>query len=232
MTVNSVITSLEEVKELLLQARLLKQENTSKSHESIVKHISEEFRAVMFEDDYERIYRTGLQHGDYFCILTDDSYLRFNAQTVSNHIKLSYQYCPNPRSYKTYPEFLKEMGLEEFQNTDIAMEDYDQYVSEAKLNSKILPIRYDYDELSHRVPDHATSHIHFGFFEHVRIPVSKMLTPQAFVILIIKIFYFRTWQLCQDNEKYMNIEVNHKNRCSLRESELFDKKEKIHFFLE
>lgn len=230
MTINSIITSLDEVKVLLTEAGLWKQENTATSRDYLVKHISEEFRSVMYLDDYENIYKTALKCGDYFCILSDDSFIRFNATKEGSSLKLSYSYCPNPRDYKTYEEFIKDIGFEEFEETDMALEEYDQYRSEAKLNSKILPIRYDYDEKSHTVPDHATSHIHFGFFEHVRIPVAKILSPQAFTILIIKNLYYQNWKECHDKETYKRIETKHKKKCSELLSTLFCEEEKKYLY--
>lgn len=231
MTVNSVITSLTKVKTLLEEADILKQINNTRPPEQIVKYISEEYRSVMYGDDYEKKYRIALENGDYYCLLKDDSFLNFNAAKKEGGIQLSYRFYPNPRDYQTYEEFLLTEEFEEFKDDGVAHEFYEQYVSEAKLKAGILPIRYDYDQLSYQKLQHAASHIHFGFSEHMRIPISRIITPIAFTILVIKNIYYCNWQNCYQKEEYKTIEIAHKNKCDELSSDEFCEEEKRYLFL-
>jgi hypothetical protein len=56
-----------------------------------------------------------------------------------------------------------------------------------------FPIRFDFDPSAHRDVLHPQSHMTLGQFENCRIPVSNPVTPNAFVMFLLRNFYFRSY---------------------------------------
>lgn len=57
-----------------------------------------------------------------------------------------------------------------------------------------FPIRFDYDPVSHKDIEHPKSHITFGQYENCRIPVDSAVSPNAFVMFLLRNFYSRSFQ--------------------------------------
>lgn len=56
-----------------------------------------------------------------------------------------------------------------------------------------FPIRFDFDPGAHKDVLHPRSHLSLGQFENCRIPVSNPVTPNAFVMFLLRNFYFRSY---------------------------------------
>lgn len=71
-----------------------------------------------------------------------------------------------------------------------------------------FPIRFDYDPASHKDVDHPRSHLTLGQYQNCRIPVSSPVSPNAFLIFILRNFYFRAYKRYQNkyNKKLPHIE--------------------------
>lgn len=165
MTINSLLTALDEVKYLLSEANILKYENTSRARSIVNAKLSAEFLSIMYSDDYDNIYKTAMKNNDFDFVLIDDSFIQFSAIKGENELvdgKIRFAYFPNPRSYQTYHEFLEENGFSYDEVGDELAEVYEQYISEAKLKNFVTPIRYDYDYRSYDMTNHSVSHLHIG----------------------------------------------------------------------
>ena len=188
----------------------------------------------MFADDYELIYKTAMKHLDYDFLLEDDSFFQFSAIKGKTNLedgKLRYAYYPNPREYSTYLEFLSENNLNYDECGDCFCEEYYQYISEAKLKNAITPIRYDYDFSEYDSKKHPISHLHIGMEQTVRMPIARFITPQEFVILVIRNIYFEKWTKILDSEAYIKILKKSKKDNNLLKDEYFKPSEKRHLFL-
>ena len=79
MTINSLLTALDEVKLLLSEANILKYENTSRARSIVNTKLSAEFLSIMYSDDYDNIYKTAMKNNDFDFVLFDDSFIQFSA---------------------------------------------------------------------------------------------------------------------------------------------------------
>ena len=234
MTINSLLTALDEVKYLLSEANILKYENTSRARSIVNAKLSAEFLSIMHSDDYDNIYKTAMKNNDFDFVLIDDSFVQFSAIKGTNELvdgKIRFAYFPNPRSYQTYHEFLEENEFSYDEVGDELVEVYEQYISEAKLKDFVTPIRYDYDYKSYDMTNHSVSHLHIGREENIRIPLSKMLSPQAFTVLIIKYLYLEHWKKAISKDSFKNIFEKSKQKCVALDNELFSEFEKFQLYL-
>lgn len=57
-----------------------------------------------------------------------------------------------------------------------------------------FPIRFDYDPDSHKDVEHPKSHLTLGQYENCRIPVNAAVSPNAFVMFLLRNFYSRSYR--------------------------------------
>lgn len=57
-----------------------------------------------------------------------------------------------------------------------------------------FPIRFDYDPCAHIEVEHPKSHLTLGQFENCRIPVDGAVSPNAFVMFLLRNFYSRSYR--------------------------------------
>lgn len=234
MTTMSLLVALNEVKSLLKEANLLKYENTTRPREILDSKFSPEFLSVIYSEDYDCVFKTAMKNSDFDFVLCDDSFLQFSAQKGENGLiegKIRYAYFPNPRTYHTYVEFLKENEMSYEDVGEVFASEYEQYISEAKLKKFITPIRYDYDYSAYEELNHSVSHLHIGREENIRIPISKMLNPQTFTLFVIKNMYYEYWKQAITNEKFRDIYISAKSKCMVLSEELFTTLENQQMYL-
>ena len=229
-----MLVSLDEIKSLLTEVNLLKTENNRRKRSVGNDKFSYEFLNVIFDTDYELIYKTAMKHSDYDFLLEDDSFFQFSAKKGNKNLKdgkLRYAYYPNPREYATYLEFLSENNLKYEECGECFLEEYTQYISEAKLKNAITPIRYDYDYSQYDSDSHPISHLHIGLEQSIRIPLARVLTPQEFTILVLRNVYFEQWTKNLNSKKYISILKKSKKSSNMLEDKYFNSSEKRHLFL-
>jgi hypothetical protein len=61
-----------------------------------------------------------------------------------------------------------------------------------------FPIRFDYDPRNYQPTFHAHSHLTLGQFDNCRIPASHPLSPNAFLLFIVRNLYFRIYRRQQN----------------------------------
>lgn len=140
---------------------------------------------------YEKIYTVALEHNDYDILIVDDqSFFQFSAEkNKKNEInKIRYAFFPTYKPIQVYKEiseqFAKDQPLDEIISYSLSLSDNNPYV---------CPVRYDYSVLEYKEHIHPVAHLHIGFNNDIRIPVSKILKPCQFVDFIIKYFYKNAW---------------------------------------
>ncbi len=67
----------------------------------------------------------------------------------------------------------------------------DQLYGDILLNRIVrFPIRFDFDPSNYKPGFHPHSHLTFGQFDNCRIPASRAISPNIFLIFILRNFYF------------------------------------------
>lgn len=71
----------------------------------------------------------------------------------------------------------------------------DELYGDVILNKLVrFPIRFDYDPRAHIEVEHPKSHLTLGQFENCRIPVDGAVSPNAFVMFLLRNFYSRSYR--------------------------------------
>lgn len=193
---------------------------------------SDEFKKESREgSSYKKLYDLGASKQDFNIMLKDKSYFQFSINS-SNDIRLAFY--PNPYISLEYQELNLEYKklLEEGQ---LSNEDYEQFLSEEKFTNDIPLIRFDFSEKQYCEKYHPTAHFHIGFDRENRWPVRRILSPYAFFLKILMIYYINLWKEWGEKSSELNI-LDEKYRkelsnCELIKNEYFSKLEegRLHF---
>lgn len=71
---------------------------------------------------------------------------------------------------------------------------YDELYGDILSNQIVrFPIRFDFDPINYRPRHHAHSHLTLGQFENCRIPVTHAVSPNGFLLFILRNFYHRLY---------------------------------------
>lgn len=176
-------------------------------------------RAALTAPRYPDLYLLGLERRDYNVLLTDFSYLQFGRAVDETNVSLRYAYYPNPFDTVTFDEFVEAHAGDEGSDP---FEDYVQFLEGSAFRNIVPVIRYDYAQKDYREYSHPAAHFHFGLHADNRWAVSLVLTPFAFALQIIKMFYGDVWQsvdrtesspheptLCEAKGECLDVETSH-----------------------
>ena len=144
---------------------------------------------------YEEIYREIEGNNSYHIKLPDGGLLIFQYTFDSAGILTKHRLC-------YFPSF-------ELPTVDEAPSLYenDELYGDVTLKKLVrFPIRFDYDPESHKDVDHPKSHLTLGQYENCRIPVGSAVSPNAFVMFLLRNFYFR---LYQKNKEVLDKNLHH-----------------------
>ncbi|QNM06331.1 DUF2290 domain-containing protein [Qiania dongpingensis] len=214
--------------DILRKFDLFKERNTSVENIYDSRKFSSDFFSVSNSNKYLEIYNMAIKNNDYDILLIDDSILQFSLEIRDETIvQYRFAYYQNPRTYPTYNEFLQnEFNVSEKECGSTFLEEYEQIVCEASLNDCALPIRYDYDEKLYDPNFHYVSHIHIGHNNELRIGADRILSPDAFVIFVIRNIYFSIWKnKCQNDGTLLEMCFKIKNTCSEINEDFIKEKE-------
>ncbi len=150
-----------------------------------------EFRdlALGGADRYADLFAGGYRTGAYNIVLRDFSLLQFG----SDRVGLRYAFLPNPyitlaASGKTIDE-----AWDLVNGGASSLEEAIDEIGGLGTESGVPLIRYEVAE-SQWVPlRHPFAHFHIGFHSENRWPVSRILTPLAFTLFIVKMYYANEW---------------------------------------
>jgi hypothetical protein len=230
MNNGAIVDGINKSKVILKKAEILFTENHSYPAEYLSpSKFSEEFFRISQEKSYDDIHRTALEKGDYDILLHDYAFFQFSKDEAG---VIRYAYYQSSREIITYEDFMKQYG---FNEVDFLLDpyeekpfyrDYEQLISEAKISNSVTPVRYDYNTMQYTKITHPTSHIHIGHENQVRIPLSIILTPQAFVCFVIRHIYYNQWKIAMDNPEFVELFLSAKGACIRIDTEFFDEDEK------
>lgn len=196
--------------------------------------VNEEFRDTILDSKstYLDVYYKAIQLGHYNFILQDFSFFQFSRNSDKD---FRYAYYPNPHVDSDFSkirelyDWVKEEVLDE--------EEFMAILDSAKLKFSIPPIRYEYAEDQYKELKHPCSHFHIGFHSENRWPLSKLLTPYAFTLLILNQYYSEHWKAGDAEEHefknlYSGYLVAERQECRRVAIEFFSEKDKRIFFTE
>lgn len=199
---------------------------------------SAEIRKVSKQNKHSLIYNTAIANFDYEVLLKDDSIFQF---AFGEEIR--YAFIQNPQFFVSKEDFLTEIyspdellifsddEIEELIESIDELE-YQQFVNEQELNANSIFLRYDSGSKGYKPLKHSYSHIHIGLNDHLRIPISKILTPLKFVLFSVRNTYFNEWK-----EAFIKIDdfenkiLTSKNICSPIPNEFWQPIEEYGLFL-
>lgn len=187
-------TSIYDSSVILKELQLLKGENLT------WRKASEEFKKVSKQDNYKVMYDTAINHFDYNLILNDGSIFQFEQDSNED---LRYAFIQAPYNYMPFEDFLMTfMDANDIPNDTKDLDelkctfenDYEQYLSEQGVNSKVIYFRYDVDSVRYMPNIHSYAHLHVGISNDIRIPCASKLAPVAFVVFVVKQAYKDYWE--------------------------------------
>jgi hypothetical protein len=181
---------------------------------------------------YEEVYLTGLRGSEYNILLADYAFLQFSLDEG----EVRYAYYPNP-FLGSSREAIQELHLLR-EMVDEGAIDYDEYlhaVSEVRFSQHPPLVRYENAPSQYKRLKHPSSHIHFGHHGDNRWPVSRVLTPQAFSLIVYKHFYGEFWSAADAmkiHDKELSVDdiySESKSDCRVLPDDLFSTEEARQF---
>lgn len=197
--------------------------------------VNEQFRDVCIKrnSNYIEIYELGLKLSHYNFSLIDYSYFQFS---WSGEDAVRYAYYPNPflsgdadalSKLKKWHELLAA-GL-------ISHEEFLDLLRGRPADARIPLIRYENAPGQYKRFNHPCSHMHIGLHSDNRWPVDRLLTPLAFVLLVVKQYYGETWRSLDSEAEQFGNEyearlIASKKNSRLISDEYFTNDERLSFY--
>lgn len=179
--------------------------------------------------DYRKIYEAGINNQDFNFMLFDRSFFQFSNSSINESLR--YAFYPSPYAHKENLELEKE-AQEMLDEGQLSFEEYDQMLSEMSGISPLQPIRYDLSLEQYCKHSHPAAHFHIGSSLSNRWPVSKKLTPFAFFLNILRLYYSNDWHSSEEIRDEMDQRFERELReCSTLSSAYFSESEqkRMHF---
>lgn len=198
--------------------------------------LNEEFRDLIFspESTYVDLYLCGLNLSHYNILLKDYSFFQFSFESIDN---VRYAFYPNPFIKGSSDELENFKRRRELVTAEmITHEEYLSMIDGDTKSSGVPMFRYENAPGQRKKFAHPCSHFHIGFHSENRWPISRLLTPYAFSMLVFKAFYGDQWKMFGLREhpdidnKFDEDLINEKTNCRLIENDLFEDVEQRSFF--
>lgn len=213
-------TDIEKIKRLLNRINLLKNSDFHK------KPISTNYR-MDGTTDFSSIFKNILENNDFHFLLKDQSII----QIEKKDNLLRYTFYGVPFIFSSYEDYLIDQGHNFSEVGYSYQEEYNQKLYESELKKYPIYLRYDYSEEEYKEFCHGVSHLHIGLHNDMRITACKELTPLAFLMIILKNFYYNTWKEIIDNPTLSKEFEKIKSNCPELDSRVFNKRDKKELYL-
>lgn len=174
--------------------------------------------AMSLNPDYKELYRMGLRNRDYNFLLTDYSFLQFAHSRNGDDLSMRFAYYANPFVSMSVDEVLAMHDGADY-------ELYLQLLEESEERGDALVIRYEVATRDYVELRHPAAHFHVGLHEG-RWPADRILSPKAFTMFIVKLFYSSCWDDAADEQL-----ANEKHGCELLADTLFSAKDRRHLYV-
>lgn len=177
-----------------------------------------------YSDSVKEVARNGTQYDilkeiwktySYDIILVDDSIFQFH----KNGDDMRFCFMQNPKVKISWQEYLHRIDMKE---EDLAPEmleycrscyDNDDDESCYEVNRYPVYLRYDVSGSQYQEGIHPYSHLHVGLHNEIRFPISKILTPEMFVQVAVKMTYPILWREKLEQKDIFNFQKFVKNDC-------------------
>lgn len=162
-------------------------------------HFDDHPRRLFKGKPYIFVYKKSVELSSYDFQLWDRSLVQFRYEGNSP-LNLSYVYYECPFKIMSKEEFIVSLNfepqdLDEHANeVDAWYEEYLETVTDQEQKKLITYIRYDYDETTYNRGVHPVSHLHIGYNTEIRIGSTKILSPIAFIMFLIRNCYPEAWK--------------------------------------
>ena len=209
MTHPEFMHSMRSLHVLLNELGLLQQVYTTQALRPSGEFVS---YALSDNPQYAVLYRLGLRNRDYNFLLNDYSYLQFGHAGGNDDLSLRFGFYANP--FGPVPNL-----ADLFDGADYEM--YLQLLEDQDEVSSAMAVRYDVALRDYIELRHPAAHLHIGLDENSRWPVDKILSPLAFTLWMLKLFYPDQWADSHDDRL-----SRAKSECQHLGGELFSPRER------
>ncbi|MES2289947.1 MAG: DUF2290 domain-containing protein [Pseudomonadota bacterium] len=199
--------------------------------------VSDTFKQLALDtkSTYEDLYLEGLSGGQYNILLADYSFFQFGGTTDES---LRYAYYPNPFLGASQNAISELAELRTYVNEGVLdMDEFLHRVSEMRFTQHPPLVRYENAPSQYLELVHPCSHLHIGHHSENRWPVRRVLTPAAFTLLLLKLFYADFWQegdAIPSGHQTLSLDdmlASAKEDCGLLPEELFSVAAERQFYL-
>lgn len=179
------------------------------------------------KNDHKHIYDKAMELKNYDFILTDGSIFQFDfRENPTNGNSARYAFYQFPYDCETYEQFLLSEDSSYRVMGEELREEYNQKATEAGIIPYPVSFRYDLAYSSYLECVHSASHMHFGMQNSIRVPLSRILTPYAFTIFILRQVYYGEWKKFSATHGFMDAVRYTKTSSSPLEAAHFSDTEK------
>jgi hypothetical protein len=192
--------------------------------------VNEDFRKAATNVDvgYTGLYEMGLEKSHYNFVLNDLAFFQFSI-AQENHVR--YAYYPNPfisGNVKSQEKLRQWREMEAAELLD--REEVNALIASLTTSTTIPLIRYENAPSQYKMFDHPCSHFHIGLHSENRWAVSRLLTPFAFTLWIVKQYYRNNWRTNSDvmhehGNPFETSLIDERSECRVLGQELFSQSE-------
>jgi hypothetical protein len=169
---------IEQITTKLIELGLSAQQNfPSNQYGRIAYSGMQDISIAMKNIAYEEIYKNLEESKNYNIKMLDGALIQM-LYSFENNKLISHRLA-----------FFPAPNLESFQNEPEIYEDDEIYADILGRNIVTFPIRFDYDPDNFQEIEHSKTHATLGQYKNCRIPVSEPLTPEIFIIFLLRNFY-------------------------------------------
>ena len=191
-------------------------------------------RTISSLEDYNNYIQEVYDMMDYDILLNDDSFFQFDQKIEGSKISYRYVYMQNSVRKMTFEEFCEKYG---FSQNEADIDDIEIYYEEQAGDDAFIPnifplyLRYDVSDIGYKPNVHSYAHLHIGTSGDVRLPVGRILTPDAFVSMCLKLAYPEIWDKKIVQDPHVAELYNFKHLCENIPSKYWIKDEERDVFL-
>lgn len=178
---------------------------------------------------YDELFKQIMINSDYDIFIPQDyGVFQFYIEKSKNKIsKIVYCYYSNSRNFS---EIGKLIESSDSLNENI-IRDYQHLFDDVPERNNIVYFRYDFDPSIYNGIIHASSHLHIGWDNEIRIPIRNIVTPEMFVDFVVKNVYKELWRKALGNSKFKSMVLKLKSESALMERCFFCEEEKKILYL-
>lgn len=187
-------------------------------------------RKIVDFETYRSYHDEVLLKRDYDILLKDDSYFQFTKE--GNLYKYVFMQTPLKKiSIEVFADLCGmniDTDIDEIENVYEESDDSELYHK----SENPIYLRYENSLKGYNPNVHSFSHLHIGLNKDLRIPLSIILTPDVFVLFVIKLVYKDIWETGLLNGKVKIANLAEKKLCEAVNEKYWEENEKLDLYLQ